>query len=111
MTISIWGWGSCGGVITTWGWGEPNCSEIIPSVLSKYLIDYFAYSCVPARNYLEIKSRHKGTILLRIRSDQIPERLRLHVLQRTTIDILLRECCDPELIREAYYKVTQFHPR
>lgn len=90
MTISVWGWGSCGGVITTWGWGEPPCGEMLPIILAKYLGDHYAYSCVLTRDYVEIRSRTRGTILLRVRPSQIPERLRSQVLQRIATDVPVR---------------------
>lgn len=90
MTISIWGWGSCGGVITTWGWGEAPCEGFIPTILATYLSDSYAYSCVLKRDYLEVKSRVVGTVLLRIRPSQIPERLRGEVMQRVAAGAPIR---------------------
>lgn len=90
MGICTWGWGSCGGVITTWGWGEVPCAEYIPIIIATYLADSGAYSCVVTRTYIEIQTRDKGEILLRVRPDVIPERLREEVLMRAHGDPLVR---------------------
>ena len=90
MTISIWGWGSCGGVITTWGWGEAPCEGFVPTIIAKFLSDSYAYTCVLKREYVEIQSRARGTVLLRIKPSQIPERLRGEVLQRIATDVSVR---------------------
>jgi hypothetical protein len=89
LGISTWGWGSCGGVITTWGWG-PVCVEYIPVLIATYLANSSAYSCVVTRKYIEIKTRDKGDILLRVRPDAIPERVREQVLIRARGDVLVR---------------------
>lgn len=90
MSISTWGWGSCGGVITTWGWGPPVCVEYIPVLLATYLANSSAYSCVVTRKYIEIKTRDRSSVLLRVRPDSVSERVREQVLMRTFEDPLTR---------------------
>ena len=90
LGISTWGWGSCGGIITTWGWGGVPCAEYIPTIIAAYLADSSAYSCVVTRTYIEIQTRDKGDILLRVRPDSVPERMREEVLIRARGDISVR---------------------
>ena len=76
MSISTWGWGSCGIAIGTAGWGDCPCVEYVPYILlATYLGDHDAYSCAASREYIEIRTRDRGEVLLRMRPEQIPERL------------------------------------
>ena len=73
MSITTWGWGS--GAITTMGWGHAGLVEFIASVLTtKYLCDKEAYTCVITRDYIEVKTREKDEIILRLKSDFVPTR-------------------------------------
>jgi hypothetical protein len=90
MGISTWGWGSaCGGLITTGGWGECPCADFIPVLLAAYL-ESNAYCWVATRTYVEVQTRDRGDILLRVKPDQIPQRLKGAVRQRVADDILIR---------------------
>jgi hypothetical protein len=89
MTISIWGWGSCCGAISTWGWGTFCCGNV-PEMWAKYLSDSYAYSCVLTRNYIEIQSRPRGLVLLRVSPDKIPERYRTEILKRIAVITAVR---------------------
>lgn len=90
MTISVWGWGSCCGAISTWGWGVCCCYSYIPEMWAKYLGDSYAYSCVLTRGYIEVQSRARGTILLRVNPSSIPERYRVQVVQRIVTSMAAR---------------------
>jgi hypothetical protein len=57
---------------------------------AKYLGDSYAYSCVLTRGYIEVQSRVKGTVLLRINPAKIPERYRTQVLQRVAVSMAVR---------------------
>jgi len=89
MGITTWGWGSCGNAIGTLGWGGCPCVDYIPYILAEYLSSN-AYSCVLKRTYIEIQTRDRGDVLLRLKPDQIPERLRGAVLERSRGDELVR---------------------
>ena len=91
MGISTWGWGSsCGGIVTTAGWGECPCDAFIPALLAAYLIDSNAYCWVGTRTYVEVQTRERGDVLLRVRPEQIPQRMRGDVAQRIADDITTR---------------------
>jgi len=90
MTISIWGWGSCASVVTTWGWGEIQCDRHIPIMWAQYLGDSYAYSCVIKRDYVEVQSRLRDIVVLRVKPSNIPERYRLDVLQRIAASMIVR---------------------
>jgi len=75
MGITTWGFGACCGTIGTWGWGDGVCN-LIPNVLVSFIADPTCYNCVSTRSYVEIRTRDRSTVLLRVRPDQIPERLR-----------------------------------
>jgi len=85
MGISTWGFGSCCGAITTWGWGSGPCN-LIPDILASFLADPTCYDCVATRSYVEISTRDRSTVLLRIRPDSIPERLLSTILLRAKPD-------------------------
>lgn len=89
MGLSTWGWGSCGSAISTWGWGGCPCIDYIPHILAEYLGSK-AYTCVLRRTYVEIQTRDRGDVLLRLKPDQIPERLRGEVLRRARGEELIR---------------------
>jgi len=90
--ITTWGWGS--GAISSWGWGSAGLMEFVASILTtKYLCDREAYSCVITRDYLEIKTREKDQILLRLKVDSIPTRTWDVLLSRAKGEISLRNVC------------------
>jgi len=72
--------------ISTWGWGSIPC-QLIPIILAEYFGDSKAYSCVATREYIEIKSREKGVIVLRVRPDNLSLRQRLEFLERISVDV------------------------
>jgi len=71
MSITTWGWGS--GAITTSGWGSSIMEILLPILVSEYLCGD-AYTCVVTRDYLEVKTREKGDVVLRLKPDSIPTR-------------------------------------
>jgi hypothetical protein len=90
--ITTWGWGS--GAISTSGWGSSAIVEFIASILTtKYLCDKDAYTCVITRDYLEIKTREKGEIVLRLKPDSIPARTWDVLLSRSKGEISFRNVC------------------
>lgn len=89
MSITTWGWGSCGNALSTWGWGGCPCLEYLPYIIAEYLGGK-AYTCVLKRTYVEIQTRDRGDVLLRLKPDQIPERLRGAVLERVRGDVSVR---------------------
>lgn len=91
MSISIYGWGS--GAITTWGMGAMGTSPIIPSLTAQAICETDAYTCVITRDYVEIKARGKGEILLRLKPGSIPARTWGALLDRAKGDIDIRNIC------------------
>ena len=92
MAISVYGWGY--GAITTAGWGSSVIVEFIASILTtRYLCDKDAYICVVTRDYIEVKTREKGDIVLRLKSDDIPARTWDVLLSRAKGEISLRNVC------------------
>ena len=91
MSITTWGWGSQ--AITTTGWGG-GIVEFIASILTtKYLCDKDAYTCVITRDYIEIKTREKGEIVLRLKPDSISARTYNVLLSRAKGEISFRNAC------------------
>jgi len=89
MSITTWGFGS--GAITTGGWGAFYVKEIIlPTLITEYLSDKYIYSCVITRDYLEVKTREKGEIVLRLKLDSISARTWDILLNRLKGDVSLR---------------------
>jgi hypothetical protein len=89
LSITTWGFGSCANAISTGGWGGCHCLEYLPHIIAEYLGSK-AYTCVLKRTYIEIQTRVRGDVLLRLRPDQIPERLRGAVLERARGEELVR---------------------
>jgi len=75
MSITTWGWGSCGIAISTAGWGACPCGEYIPSIIAEFLANSKAYSCVVTRQYVQIRSRFSGNVLFRASTFNIPSRV------------------------------------
>ena len=91
MSITTWGWGSQ--AITSCGWGG-GVVEFIASILTtKYLCDKNAYTCVITRDYIEIKTREKGEIVLRLKPDSISARTYNVLLSRAKGEISFRNAC------------------
>jgi len=91
MSIITWGFGS--GAITTAGWGGFVKEVILPTLIAEYLSDKYIYSCVITRDYLEVKTREKGEILLRVKPDSIPTRTWDVLLNRVKGEINFRNAC------------------
>jgi len=83
MSITTWGWGSCGIAISTAGWGACPCLEYIPSIIAEFLADNKAYSCVITRTYVQIKKRTTGEVLLRVKPSAIPSRVMSELIMRS----------------------------
>jgi len=88
MSIATWGWGACAGPITSWGWGPDVCA--VPYIIADALSDSGAYSCVVKRTYIEIRTRDRGDVVLRVRPDQLSERVRGEILERARGDVSVR---------------------
>ncbi len=70
MSITTWGWGSCANAISTWGWGGCPCVDYIPHILAEYLGSK-AYTCVVTRTYIEVRTRDRGDVVLRMKPDPV----------------------------------------
>ena len=90
MSITTWGFGS--GSISTAGWGSSIMEILLPILVSEYLCRD-AYTCVISRDYLEIRTREKGEIVLRLKSGSIPTRTWDDLLSRSKGEISLRDAC------------------
>jgi hypothetical protein len=89
MSITTWGWGSQ--AITSCGWGAFYIKEIVlPTLITEYLSDKYIYSCVIARDYVEIKTRDEDEVLLRVKPDSLSLRSWDILLNRLKSDINLR---------------------
>ena len=91
MSITTWGWGS--GAITTSGWGAFVKEIILPALLAEYFSDRDVYTCVITRDYLEVKTREKGEIVLRLKPGSIPTRTWDDLLSREKGEISIRNAC------------------
>ena len=87
MSISLYGWGGCG-AITTLGWGSVCLKYTVTTIIAKYLCDREAHSCVITRDYLEIKTRDKDQVLLRLKSDSVPTRVWNDLVSRVKEDVI-----------------------
>jgi len=88
MSLVTWGWGTCDGIITVWGFGAFPCTPMVYT-LAKYIGDR-AYVWVGDRSWISVISRDKGDLLLRIRPDSVPDRLREGVIERMYEDAPVR---------------------
>lgn len=88
MSITLGGWGSQ--TVTTWGFGGGMAGYVI-SVIAQY-IGRAAYTCTIDRECIEIKSRDKGRIVLRVKLEDLSERAWDVLLERTKPrDVSIRE--------------------
>jgi hypothetical protein len=89
MSLVTWGWGTCDGIITVWGFGSFPCVEI-PEIIAKYLLDRAYVWVSDDRGWVEVISRDKGDIMLRLKPGSIPSRLRMGVMERIREDAPIR---------------------
>jgi hypothetical protein len=80
MSISTFGWGAYTSSISSSGWGSFT-RIFLPELLASY-IQSSSYICVLSRDYIEVTSRTKGTIVLRVRSDSLSLREKSTILER-----------------------------
>ena len=89
MSLVTWGWGTCDGIITVCGFGAFSCTPVA-NILARYLGDK-AYTWVEDdRGWIEVITRDKGEVLLRIKPSSVPERLRGDVVGRMYEDAPIR---------------------
>jgi len=91
MSITTWGWGS--GAITTSGWGTFVKKILLPDLLDEYFFNRYAYTCVVTRDYLEVKTREKGDLVLRLKPDSISDRTWDTLLNREKGEINFGNAC------------------
>jgi len=89
MSISTCGWGSASIATYGWGIGESVVEITLPFLVAEAEYPQ-AYTCIIARDYVEIKYRDKDIILLRLKPDSITSRMWGVLLDRAKTEILLR---------------------
>lgn len=82
MSITTYGWGSSS--ISSWGWGAglAGVIPVTPADLFARYVGRAAYTCVITRDYLEIRYREKDSIILRLKLEDISERVWDILLER-----------------------------
>ncbi len=82
MSITTYGWGSSS--ISCWGWGGGMAGVIpvTPADLFAQYVGRAAYTCVITRDYLEVIYREKDEIVLRVKLDDLSERVWDVLLER-----------------------------